>query len=215
MKRRTMLTAVGGGVVATAGCLASIPAGDDDSEPEYGIEIETDDALEAVDIGFGVEVEEGATPESPAKLNITMYNHAGDGATSFAQTVETGPDPPFSGRIGENENDDRLVLEPILIEGDDTRGEHVDGDCWRASSWLLESILEYAEGEGGSISLDASGGLYLTYYLLVHPDADGCMPAGTYRFESDQYGVDDHTWGFDLTLLEPITATASTDAESD
>ncbi len=143
-----------------------------------------------------------------------MYNHAGDGATSFAQTVETGPDPPFSGRIGENENDDRLVLEPILIEGDDTRGEHVDGDCWRASSWLLESILEYAEG--GRVDLTGRERRSLPHLLPARPPRCGWLYArGNVPVRIGPVRRGRPHLGFDLTLLEPITATASTDAESD
>ena len=207
MERRSILAALGGLSAGLSGCFGSTPSESATDSDDQRIDVTANEPLEEIDIGFTVSIEDTATADQPAKLRIVMRNHAGDGRTNLSQTVETGPKPPFSGRIGETDGGDRLVLEPISLEGAETSADHADGDCWRATPDLLERLLAETEGDGQTVSLDADGGVYLTYYLLAHPDADGCMPAGTYRFESDRYGEADHTWGFELTLTEPITST--------
>lgn len=169
-----------------------------------GVSVSTDEGIDAIEIDFRASVERAATADHPMNLRITLLNRRGDRGTQFSQTVRTGPTPPFSPPVGTADHGGRLVLDPQLVEGAETLGEHAGGRCWRAEDGTVSYLRDVAAEDGRDVTLDADGGVYLTYHVLAHHGNGPCVPAGTYRFESDEYGREGHTWGFDLTIDDPI-----------
>lgn len=210
MRRRRFLGWAGASTVGLSGCLG---AGSGTADDEEAISVTTDEPPSEPNVGFGVTVEQRATTEQPARLRITIHNRKGSDGVEKAQTIRAGPEPPISSHVGTGPDGAKLVLEPIYAEGMDSAGTHGGGRCWYATEGLVSLLTDVDTDERQNVTLDAGGGVFLTYYLLGHHENDPCIPAGTYRFESAEYGArdgpSDVEWGFDLTIDSSVSRSAT------
>lgn len=159
-----------------------------------GAHVDEHDGIGHLDVGVDASLENGPTDDHPVKLRIDLPNGRGHREQNRQQR------PP--GRLPAvlrpgRRRGHRVAarLDPLVVEDADTMGEHDGGACWRASPSLVEFLRDDASGDGGTVSLDAGGGIYLTYHVLARADNDPCMPAGTDGFTSDECGSTGRPWG--------------------
>lgn len=212
MERRTVLSALGAGVVPLAGCLGRASSGPHSTDtppptPRDGrrqVRLASVGSVPAdVPLDPSVEVVRSAvTADRTARIRTTLTNTA-DAPVWNVTRIRTLGD--FVTRPGPR--DQRLLL--LVPDG---QYETVRPDCWRADlgeravNWVYSDVVapvRYDVDETKATAFDVYG----------HPENTGpCLAPGDYPVET-RYGVSDdsdtdasewdYRWGFTITVAEP------------
>lgn len=208
MKRRTFLGgAATTGAVAIAGC--SSTGSSSVEQPEDArrkIDVEVDSSLpDEAPVDFSIAVaDQWVTSESTATLDATVKN-TGDEARRC-------PPPYYKGSSGRESEDGILLYN--LQAADSPPADYVP-PCFAATSeeayvdhdgehvyWTLEHYL------GPELAPDES--TTDTILLVDDPTANGCLPAGSYAFQSGVSDGDDVSFDWSFTVsVEDVSESQS------
>lgn len=194
MNRRVFLKSA---TAATIGTLAG--CSDQPEKPNLPLSLEiteVDELDETLQIRIDVEVSNSeVTSDDPARIQITITNQA-----DTEQTIYSGSVPVFSGSVSTDVNGNRIILRRNTSGVDNT--DKVADDCWQ---WDHDTV---DTGAGvRSEDLDSGSTVSEEFIIFGHPNnATPCLPRGEYRFENDEYRLNEDdpetgfTWGFSVLI---------------
>lgn len=161
--------------------------------------VETDEPAADMDASItATMVESAVTPERTAQVRISFEN------TDNAQTFHFGASPPLSSHHTQPTG---LYLYSL----DNEREKH-GPKCWKPDLDINPDQGHAYAGYGTKRTLEPGERLERTFEVWGDPRlTDDCLPVGTYRVESSEYGVEvsdrpdeetEFTWGFSLRVAE-------------
>jgi hypothetical protein len=205
MKRRTVLQALTGGIVASAGCLSTLEEyrESDTAEDQATMNVSVREPDDAAMVSIGATLVEEATEDHPARIRVRLTNDA-----ESQRTFRFGSSPPLSTYVSDRSGEDAtLVLVPddtsnVSIEdrNDDSTfrlvpDQPTDG-CWQVVDRIVgQDILQ-------SRTVESGGSVTETFTVLAGADNDPCVPADDYRFEA---GFEVGEQRFDWSLVVSTT----------
>lgn len=210
MKRRTVVQAVAGTVVASAGCLSTLDqyrqngtsedeaTGTTRDRPTMNVSVREPD--DAAMVSIDASLVERSTEEHPARIRVRLTNDA-----ESQRTLRFGSSPPLSTYVSKaGDEGAKLVLVPGDTSKVSARDSNDDGTfrlvperptdgCWQAEDDIIgQDILQ-------SRTLEPGGSVTETYTVLAGADNDPCLPADEYRFEGS-FEAESERFGWSLVV---------------
>ncbi len=204
MRRRVVLAGIASGTtVGVAGCLGTGTDGMDDAPTLYEVDAEVTMFESDYPLTSTADVVSHATEETPARVEIGLTNTGDD-----ALRKSLGATPPFSDHSAERiDGDATAYLAP------DSRRQfgidHVDEDVGADENppapidgcWVVEGVGHNLIATNPR--LEPGEEITETYSVFADVDNDGCLPAGTYRFEEPTGDAGtDSPWVIDLIVKD-------------
>lgn len=189
MQRRSILSALGTGMLALSGCSGSLGTLGTRTAGSRRATVALDPIPDSLHAAVDVSVVSDAR-DAPLVLVIAVTND-----TATTQTYRFGGAAPWSALDSQTGPDG---VSGVLAPGGRASRYAPDADarrCARATAPVRVS--------GESTIRDLSPGSTLSgrYALLAANDADDCLHLGTYRWRASTY-LGNADWGFDVTLRE-------------
>ncbi|PSQ38677.1 hypothetical protein BRD13_05785 [Halobacteriales archaeon SW_5_70_135] len=180
-RRRCLRSVAAAAGVATAGC-----SGLDAGSQFPDLSVAAVDPVPLAEASADVAVERGFTGDRPATLRVALTNDADRERT--VRSLMGLPFPPYDGH--QYDGDGVVELVPRIEDYPDVVPAEPTRSCWAAT--------RSAGGEDVDVGRTLAPGetFERRYVLLSAPRADGCVPAGRYRFEKERYADTGERWGF-------------------